>query len=412
MSHATNSPKKGSKDVPAPSKLYRNSDQVCCVKPIQELAKELAQSVAVGDIEGLQRALDSGADINGLHKHASKNDQQEYTYTPLQVAAHCGRVGAAEYLLKRGALVDSTNPDLDTAFSVAVDVGALKTAQLLRESGADVNHQNEKGYTPLHLLVRVDFEPERPGDVEMLSFLIQKCQVDVNVESKGGQTPLLLAARNKHREWFDMLARCERVELNKADRDGYTALYYAVGRDDKSLVKKLLDRGAKVDQEVKGDLLEKTSPLALAVRSELDKFMMLGPKESGDEDVKPKRDRLEMFRLLHDRGGNIKSKYAEKGKTLLHLATEQGRLDIVKHLIENEVDLHELDSDGNNALLIAVINDKPGIVELLCSHGSHLHHKNKLFSSALAIARERGFHDIITILEKANSSKHSLMKAE
>ncbi|TQV90300.1 ankyrin repeats (3 copies) domain-containing protein [Cordyceps javanica] len=338
----------------------------------RKLAKELAQSVEAGDIKRIQDALNSGADIDSLHKYEGKNDGEEYTYTPLQLAAHCGRMDAGEYLLDAGAQVDLANPEDDTAFHVAIDVKDLEMAKLLHERGANANRRNKDGYTPLHFAVLGD-------DLDLLLFLLRDCAADANVKSKREETPFMLAGCEGKMTMLMELA-CSVNCINEPDGQGRTALYYAVEHESKFLVKKLLDRNATVDQnphEID------TCPLALAVRTR----SVLS-------------DDLEIFRLLHQGGGDLNKAYAGDGRTILHLAAADNRLDIVEYVLQQGVDPDQLDSDGNSALIIAVISDKPSMVKLLCENGATAHHENIFGRSALDIAEERKYHNIVAMLNQ------------
>ena len=77
---------------------------------------------------------------------------------------------------------------------------------------------------------------------------------------------------------------------------------------------------------------------------------------------------------------------------ILHNAAKYGHLDIVKFLVENNVDIHKFDDD---AFVIAVENNHPNIVEFLLDHGADSTTQN---NKPLQIAVENNYSDIIYLL--------------
>jgi len=77
----------------------------------------------------------------------------------------------------------------------------------------------------------------------------------------------------------------------------------------------------------------------------------------------------------------------EKGQTVLAYAVAEGNTEIVKEiLLVKGIELNAQDKDGNTALHLASINNKPGILSLLLSSGTDVDIQNHELKTAYATA--------------------------
>lgn len=137
--------------------------------------------------------LDNGAQID-------ITDQQGHS--PLYEALMAGRTQIAQLLIKRGATLDA---DQLLQAAVANQIADRDVIELLVKKGADVNHLNDDGDSPLHMAVKKDYR--------VLTKLLIAHGADVNIK----------------------------------DSSGHTALWYAIGHHNQEIVRLLKNNGAIVE---------------------------------------------------------------------------------------------------------------------------------------------------------------------
>lgn len=151
---------------------------------------------------------------------------------------------------------------------------------LLADGHVDVNARDKLGKTPLHWAVKNE-------NNTLVRALLGREDIDLNVADGEGDTPLLLCARLLS-ERFDardmgdiaeFLAASEKVNLNRRDSYGRTALAFAARAGSDSLVSLLLSRGA--DPKVTDDC--GMTPLELAVRKEHREVVRLLLSHGGED---------------------------------------------------------------------------------------------------------------------------------
>lgn len=96
----------------------------------QVLNDALITSSQEGNLECVKKLIEAGADLT--HRMANIDA------TPLDRAAYNGHTAVAEYLLNKGALINSTRKDGITPLFVACSNGHFEVAQLLIARGAEV----------------------------------------------------------------------------------------------------------------------------------------------------------------------------------------------------------------------------------------------------------------------------------
>jgi len=121
-------------------------------------------------------------------------------FQPLGLAAFFGHVDIVEFLLDKGALVNSPshNPMRVMPLHSAIASRRTEIVKLLLEHGADVNPAQADDFTPLH-------EAAQNGMLEVTQWLIDRGAVINPRLSSSGKTPLALAIEQQHDDVRDLL---------------------------------------------------------------------------------------------------------------------------------------------------------------------------------------------------------------
>jgi ankyrin repeat protein len=109
-------------------------------------------------------------------------------------AVRYGRKDIAELLIQSGADVNIRNLSEDTPLHTACYKGELDVVKLLIEHGADVNARNVKGQTPLYTATLSCSN----DDFTMLKVLID-AGANKSIKSKNGNKPIDLCWQEKHK---------------------------------------------------------------------------------------------------------------------------------------------------------------------------------------------------------------------
>jgi len=96
-----------------------------------DYSDELVQATKKGEIETVKRLLDNGADV--------ETRDSKFNSSLLMWAAHEGHADILELLIQKGAIIDASKQDGQTALWFAAEKGQMETLEILVRNGADVN---------------------------------------------------------------------------------------------------------------------------------------------------------------------------------------------------------------------------------------------------------------------------------
>lgn len=187
--------------------------------------------------------------------------------------------------------------------------------------GLDPTAVTIDGTNVLHNLVY------RTNDLDLLNYFIDK-GVYVNQVNEEKNTPLLNAASRGTKEEIALFVS-HTNDINHQNKEGLSALTRALRYNDLDIVKMLVKKGANVKvKDAKG--YDLGFHLADATRSNLEAFK-------------------EKMAYLQKKGYRPSQPQAN-GSTLLHAVVDKKNMDLIKLLIDMDIDINAKDSNGQTIL--------------------------------------------------------------
>lgn len=289
------------------------------------------------NLEVLKILLNAVTDVN------SQNGLKR-TYLHL-VALLKNHLSLLHNLLSRGADVNATDYDKNTALQLAVGSSNLESAKILIKLVKNINHQDKNGRTVLHVS----------------------------------------ASYNDASTVQDLLSRG--ADVNKISSDGETALHVAVRYGTADTMVLLIDAGSDVNSKVKtsGD-----TPLHLTLNNEFNE-----------------KNYLSLMQYLLSCGAKTGVRNND-GKTALQIAIARNDLNAAKILIQaDEVSANVKDiwSTGNTALHLVTSFNDVATIKYLMSIGAINDLKNKKGQTPLHIALYRGNVETVLALHGKTCNK-------
>jgi ankyrin repeat protein len=285
-----------------------------------------------------------------------------------------------------------------TALITACEYGHLTCVELLLEHGANLNHQDDLGRTPLHYVIhgeshfrnsKIDDDRMSAEDMqtkkeeslrratvyyEIFTLLLQRAPKLELFDSKRRWTPLFEAVAGGNVKMVARLAHMG-ANLDAVDVKGQSILHVAVRCNSPLVLQYLLTASERrwnhAHQNRDGD-----TPLRLAVHEGLIAcFKLLAPFEQPVAMKKAlllcaKRNRPHIMAFLL-RDLRIDPNFKDKEKmTPLRWAAYNGFRDCVKHLLVGGAK-DELDDYGQNIVFYAAKKDQIPVLELLAEANAH-----------------------------------------
>jgi ankyrin repeat protein len=153
-------------------------------------------------------------------------------------ATQKGDVESVRRLLRaEGVDVEAKNTDGDTALLVAARGGTAAVVELLLAADASPEAANTAGDTPLLVAAKA-------GHLRIVEMLLGK-EAPLDTVDKAGDTALILAVHHRRTEVAKLLIRkIDDVDLlNRKNKAGESAMYWAIKNGDVDLEKAIRDKG-------------------------------------------------------------------------------------------------------------------------------------------------------------------------
>lgn len=348
-------------------------------------ATPLHEAVRYGRTEIVSQLLANGADVNGkdslgktpllllipqdkqneiysilLANGANVNQKDMYGDTVLHVASMTKiSPEVLGMFTSAGADINIRNKKGLTPLATAIEHGEAAQVAFFVSNGADIHAEDAKKTTPLINVLR------RPDDLYK-SLVIKENASSTDSE---GNTPLLVALKqNAAYERIEYIASLD-SNVNARNRDGESALFVAVEKNNRKAGELMLSRNA----DIFAANTQNISPLRKSLES-----------QNGSEQW------LLNSSTITARDGS--------GNSVLHYAAEwQLPNDTLNFLIQKGADVNAVNGNGETPLFSAAKGDNTDAIDLLVKRGASLNARDHLGSSPLHAAVR---WDALTAAEK------------
>ena len=244
------------------------------------------------------------------------------------------------------------------------------------------------------------------NDVKGVEDILTNYLVDLNQADKDGYTPLYIAALFNSQEVAKLLINAK-ANLNQPNKYGWTPLYIAARWNSQEVAKLLIDAGANLNQ---ADGYGYT-PLYIAAwnnSQDVAKLLIDAGANLNQADgygytplySAAKKNSQEVAKLLIDAGANV-NQPDNNGWTPLYRAAFFNKQEVAKLLIDAGANVNQPDNNGCTPLYSAAKKNSQEVAKLLIDAGADKYIKTSWFfgKTPLDIAKEKGHQEIINLLK-------------
>jgi len=317
-------------------------------------------AIQLGEIQVINQLISQGPNLAATDPEGN---------SALLVAARKGDVDRLRQLLGRGADPNAVNDNNETALYLAVDSKCLQCARLLIDNQADPSIETRTGVTPLEVAIRTS-----QADVARLLLA-------AGGDYAGIHRVLVLVVQKK----LDKLAS-ELVErdsrLDAADASGRSVLWHSADLGLEMTTVKIVNSG-KVDL----DKQDKNG------RSAISQAVAKG--------------HFKIVRMLAEKGASMVQS-STAGNSLLMLAVLAENPEIVEFMLAQPIDVNASNNLGNTALMQAAASGQSGVIERLIASGADLQLRNREDMNAFQIATDAGHPDTAQLIHDRSNKLFKL----
>lgn len=362
--------------------------------------------------ELINMLIDKGANINKVDKKGM---------TAISISSKASNYNIVNLLLDHGSLPDTEDNDGNTPlhflcghllihsnqnFSQLHSVllhsrledgdNCLETIKLLIDKGANINHSNNFGYTPLFVASMFD-------NLKRIKLLIEN-GADISKKDNSGRTVLFAAFLSDDSEILQCLIE-NGANINEVDEDGISPLQYLCGVTRKK--NESFTGMAKLNSILQMFIPGRTENMGNSFEEQLKHKLFLLVKNGADVNIADRKgltslmaacdtQKNKIVELLISMGAHVDDADND-GITALIIGCFHGYYDIVNMLLE-EANVNKCSKEGDAPLHYACMEGHESIVKMLLQNNANVNHLNKKGWTPLMFACKHGYRDIVKFL--------------
>ncbi|MEO8535246.1 MAG: ankyrin repeat domain-containing protein [Flavobacterium sp.] len=303
-----------------------------------------------------------------------------------------------DYLVSKGLSLSAVDNNKHTAFDYAARSGNVDLLKTLVGKGVK--------YTDYALITAAQGMRRTSNPIEEFKYLVDDLKLKPTATSANGQTVLHLLARKEKQSEIVNYFIAKGVDVNKADKDGNTALIIASEGKDMELIHILASKVKNIyTVNAKGE-----SALTSAVKGSSAEVVSFLLSKGADINVKDSAGNNLAFYLIESyrgsKGGVQKDDFDEKlnvlkskginfaaqqkdGSTLYYTAAAKNNITLLKKLDGLNIDVNAKNKEGLTALhKAAMIAKDDSILKYLLSIGAKKDIKTEFDETAYSLAEE------------------------
>ncbi|KAI1130302.1 ankyrin repeat-containing domain protein [Nemania abortiva] len=255
------------------------------------------------------------------------------------------------------------------------------TLNFLVDNGVDINEQDERGRTLVHIA-------SESRDIDLLRGLVA-FSADINAKDHEGRTPMdIVFGRTEFlfwgRKYIEELASAgARLNITYRDTNGWTPLHKAITADTQTLVTMCLTYGADINERDKQGRTALHIAFALCPSDTLSSnfWEPLAPPIRGGN------RRITLCDYLLERGSDPSAKTVT-GLTPLHVAADAGIYGLMEKMVALGAKLDERDNLGRTPIYFAAAQGYEVVVGVLLGLGANARIRDNFGISPLQRASE------------------------
>ncbi|XP_070497929.1 uncharacterized protein [Chironomus tepperi] len=329
-------------------------------------------------------------------------------FKPIHLAVIQGTLETVNLLLANKVNVNALDNEGHSVVHWATVCGEAQILRTLLASGADASIPDHNGATPLHYAAQMcgyDGKNDKTSTklaLEILGILLKHPKCSVDVEDKDGRQPLMWAASAGSDDAITALIKGGAYAEN-ADKDGLTALHCAASRGHTKCIELLIKLcGAQVDTIDSNGCTALFYAVTLGHADATVKLLDLGadPNRQDRKGRSPghcgcAKGQFETVKILNARGANLWLRNA-RGDLPVHEAASSGRIELVEWLLQQRPNhMNSSSNDGRTILHIAAGNDKIDMCKMLIEMGADVNavyrNTKNVVKTPLDCALQKGF---------------------